>query len=183
MTAVPPTHAPATLQVSVPLHGFVSAHEVPAAFATGAGHPVAGTHAPTVWQASAPGQVSGVPATQVPDALHISVPLHGFVSAHDVPAAFATGAGQPVAGTHAPTVWHPSAPAHVSGVPATHVPVALHVSVPLHRFVSAHDVPAAAFGLEQVPVLVSQTPAVWQASRAVQVTWSQGWATREMLNS
>jgi hypothetical protein len=33
-----------------------------------------------------------------------------------------TGAGQPVAGTHAPTVWHWSAPEHVTIVPPPHVP-------------------------------------------------------------
>ena len=81
-----------------------SSQAVPLAFATGAGQPVAGTQASTVWQPSAATQVSGVPAVQTPEALQVSLPLHRLPSEHDVPAAFATGAGQPVAGTQAPTV-------------------------------------------------------------------------------
>jgi len=47
VTVVPPPHTPAE-QVSPVLHMFPVLHE-PEFFATGAGQPVAGTQAPTVW--------------------------------------------------------------------------------------------------------------------------------------
>ena len=101
---IPAVQTPDALQVSAPLHRLPSEQDAPVAFATGAGQPVAGTQAPTVWQGSAPVQVRGVPAVQTPDALQVSVPLQRLPSEQDAPVAFCTGAGQPVAGTQAPTV-------------------------------------------------------------------------------
>ena len=79
-------------------------HVVPFVFATGAGQPVAGTHAPTVWHWSVV-HVTAVPPVHAP-AWHVSPVVHALLSLHVVPFVFATGAGQPVAATHAPTVWH-----------------------------------------------------------------------------
>lgn len=85
------THWPA-LQV-VPL-----AHD----FGTGAGQPVAAAHVPAVMQGSDVVQVTVVPPPQTP-ALQVSPVLHMLPVLHE-PEFFATAAGQPVAGTHAPTV-------------------------------------------------------------------------------
>lgn len=81
-------------------------HVVPAAqvFATAAGHPEAATQAPTVWHESGAEHVTVVPPPQTP-AEQVSPVLHMLPVLHD-PEVFATGAGHPVAATHAPTVWH-----------------------------------------------------------------------------
>jgi len=47
VTVLPPPHTPAE-QVSPVLHMLPVLHD-PELLATAAGHPVAGTHAPTVW--------------------------------------------------------------------------------------------------------------------------------------
>jgi hypothetical protein len=104
VTAVPPAQLPAW-QVSPDVQALPSLHEVPFGAATGAGHPVAGAQAPTVWHWSAPVQVTVVPPVQLP-AWQVSPLVHALLSLQVVPFAFATGAGHPVAGTHAPTVWH-----------------------------------------------------------------------------
>src|SRR5204862_184505 len=44
------------------------------------------------------------------------------------------------------------------------------VSVCVHALLSLHAVPFVAFGFVQTPVPVSQTPATWHWSRAVQTT-------------
>jgi hypothetical protein len=48
--------------------------------------PVAGLHIPTSWHWSLAVQTMGVPATQVPVALHVSAPLHALLSEQLVPA-------------------------------------------------------------------------------------------------
>ena len=82
-----------------------------------------------------------------------------FPSLQVVPFALFTGAGQPVAGTHAPTVWQAPAAAHVIGVPAAQAP-AWQVSAPLHMFPSLQVVPFAFAGLEHRPVAPSHVPAL-----------------------
>jgi len=73
-------------------------------FGVGAGQPVAGTHVPGTMQASDVVQVTVLPPPQTP-AEQVSPVLHMLPVLHE-PEFLATGAGQPVAGTHAPTVWH-----------------------------------------------------------------------------
>jgi hypothetical protein len=136
---VPATHTADALHVSAPLHALLSLHDVPAA--TGVCEtPVAGSHASVVHGLPS-STVGGVPATQLPDALHVSAPLHALLSLHDVPAA--TGVCvTPVAGLHASVV-HGLPSSTVGGVPATQVPDALHVSAPLHALPSEHALPFA----------------------------------------
>jgi hypothetical protein len=82
-SGVPAVHVPEPLHVSAPLQTFPSEHDEPA----GAGvwlTPVAGLQLSVVhgFPSSTTG---GVPATQVPVALHVSAPLHALPSLHDVP--------------------------------------------------------------------------------------------------
>ena len=92
-------------QLSVCVHALSSLQAVPFAFATGAGQPAPGTHAPTVLHWSAPAQVTAVPPVQAPD-WQVSPVVQAFPSLQVVPLAAAMDAGQPVAGAQAPTVWH-----------------------------------------------------------------------------
>jgi hypothetical protein len=82
---VPGRHAPSPLQVSAPLHAFPSLHEVPAdkgACIT----PRMGLHESLV-QGLLSSTVGATPATQAPEPLHFSRPLHAFPSLHEDPAA------------------------------------------------------------------------------------------------
>ena len=81
--------------------------------------------------------------------------MHALPSLHAVPLVFATAAGQPVAGTHAPIVWHWSV-VHVTVVPPPHVP-AWHVSPVVHALASLQAVPFV-FG-EQVPTRLGRLQA------------------------
>jgi hypothetical protein len=82
--------------------------------------------------------VTAVPPVHVPD-WHVSPAVHALLSVHVVPFVFATAAGHPVAGTHAPIVWHWSV-VHVTAVPPVHVPD-WHVSPAVHALLSVHVVP------------------------------------------
>src|SRR5262249_43935862 len=84
LIGVPCTHVPDPLQVSRPLQGFPSVHDVPAADSVCVTAPVDGSHASSV-QALPSLTLTGVPPTQFPAPSHVSAPLHGFPSAHDVP--------------------------------------------------------------------------------------------------
>src|SRR5215468_11188210 len=99
-------------------------------------------------------------AWQLPLASHASAPSQTVPSEQALPTGFATGAGQPVAGTHAPTVWHWSAPPHVTGDPAVQTP-AWQVSRAVQAFPSSQLVPFACFAsagqVVDVPVQVSVT--------------------------
>jgi hypothetical protein len=110
---------------------------------------------------------SAVPVVHAPDALHVSAPLHVLPSVHDVPAA--TGVCvTPPEGVHASVVHGLLSSVATLPVPV-HVP-AWQVSVAVHALPSLHDAPSALAGLEQLPVAVSQVPAVWHWSCAVHVT-------------
>jgi hypothetical protein len=71
-------------------------------FGVSEGHPVAATHVPGIMQASEDVQVTAVPPPHTP-AEQVSLVLHLLPVLHD-PEFLATTGGQPVAGTHAPTV-------------------------------------------------------------------------------
>jgi hypothetical protein len=86
---------------------------------------------------------SGVPATHVPVALHVSWPLQTVLSSHAVPLATFVWL-TPVVALHASVV-HGLLSFVTRAVPATHVPVALHVSWPLQTVLSSHAVPLATF--------------------------------------
>jgi hypothetical protein len=95
--------------------------------------------------------------------------VQAFPSLHDVPFA-ATGLEQaPVVVSQVPATWHASLAVHVTALPPVQVPL-WQVSASVHAFPSLHDVPFAATGFEQTPVVVLHVPATWHASLAVHVT-------------
>ena len=139
--SAPAVQAPVALHVSAPLHTFPSEQDVPEA--TGVCMtPLNGLHESAVHTFPS-SRTGGVPAVQVPAALHVSAPLQAFPSEHDVPPA--TGVWvTPVAALHASIVQgFPSS--MTGGAPvATHVALAVHVDAPLHAFAPAQDVPTGA---------------------------------------
>jgi hypothetical protein len=149
------------LHVDDPLHALAPPHKVPTGCKGLEQTPVAGAQVPTPWHWSCAVHLTAVPAWQVPDALHVSAPLHAFPSLHDAPDAFSGFEQTPVAGAQVPAVWHESNAVHITPIPAWHVPDALHVSAPLHAFPSLHEAPAAFFAsagqLVWVPLHVSAT--------------------------
>ena len=104
------------------MQAFPSLQVVPFALVTGAGQPVAGTHAATVWHWSAPPQVTVAPPVHTP-VRQASPAVQALPSVQVLPSTLVTAAEQPVAGTHAATVWHWSAPVQVTAVPPVHAPV------------------------------------------------------------
>jgi hypothetical protein len=84
--AVPARHVPAW-QSSAPLQTVASAHEAPSGLSGFEHTPVVGLQVPASWQASRATQVTAVPETHSPVALHVSAPLHALPSAQLVPAA------------------------------------------------------------------------------------------------
>ena len=105
-------HVPTMLHVSAPLQTFMSAHEEPGigVFA----QPVIASQASAVHTLES-SHDSGIGATHACIASHASAPLHGLLSAHDVP----TAAGvftQPVAGAQLSTVQR-TLSSQLSGVP------------------------------------------------------------------
>jgi hypothetical protein len=128
-------------QVSVWVHALASLQTEPFVFAGFEQRPVDGLQVPTSWHWSDAVQVTAVPGTQVPVALHASAPLQRFESAQLVPAA--TGVWvTPPAGVQASVV-HGLLSLRFGGVPATQVAEALHVSTPLQALLSEQLVPAA----------------------------------------
>src|SRR6187402_2804192 len=103
VTGVPPTQLPFAWQVSRFVQILPSLQLRPV-FGTGFGQPPGATQAPTELHWSAPMQVIGVPPAQLPFAWQVSPVVQMLPSSQ--PTNFTTAAGQPVAGTQAPTVWH-----------------------------------------------------------------------------
>src|SRR5262249_60228228 len=68
-----------------------------------------------------------------------------------------------------PAVWHGSRAIQSGGLAPTQAP-AWQASLCVHALPSVQVVPLGLFGLEQTPVVVSQVPAEWHWSRAVQTT-------------
>src|SRR5207247_1069808 len=75
----------------------------------------------------------------------------------------------PFAGLQTPATWHWSRAAHTTGFVPMQLP-AWQVSLCVQASPSAQALPSAWFGLEQVPLAGSQTPATWHWSSAVQTT-------------
>jgi hypothetical protein len=101
--------------------------------------------------------MTGVPAVQLPLALHVSAPLHALPSLHDVPAATGVCVTPPT-GSHASVVH-----GLLSSVATVPVPVhapAWQVSVAVHALASLHAVPSVFVGFEQTPVALSHVPAL-----------------------
>ena len=103
------------------MQALLSLHTVPFV-ATGFEQlPVTESQVPATWHWSLAAHVFPVPPPHTP-AWQVSPVVQALLSLHAVPFAFATGAGQPVAGTQLPTVWHWSA-AQVTVAPPPHTPV------------------------------------------------------------
>jgi hypothetical protein len=67
--------------------------------------PLLGLHVPAEWQASSGVQTMAAPAAHEPFWQLSGV--HALLSrSHEVPLDLLMGAGQPLAGAHAPIVWH-----------------------------------------------------------------------------
>jgi hypothetical protein len=96
VTAVPPPHVP-FVQVVLFVQAFPSSHAVPF---VRIGHPVAGTHAPPVWQASAV-HVTVVPPPQTPF-VQTSPVVHAFASLQVVPFVLFGFEQTPVFASHTP---------------------------------------------------------------------------------
>jgi hypothetical protein len=91
---------------------------------------------------------------------HESGPVHALLSLQLVPFVLFVGAGQPLAGTHAPTILQGSVVVHVTADPPPQVPLDWQVSPVVQALLSLHVPPGAA---TQVPVVMEQ---VLQAPQA-----------------
>jgi len=86
-----------------------------------------------------------------------------------VPSGFVPPPHRPVVGSQVPAVWQESdVPPQTTGAPLTQVPD-WQLSPVVQALLSLQLVPLVAAGFEQVPETVSQVPATWHESKAVQV--------------
>jgi hypothetical protein len=172
--------------VSVCVQAFPSLQAVPFAAFGFEQVPVAGLHVPATWHWSLAVQVTGLPGSQTPVALHVSKPLQGFPSLHDVPAgtsvcvqrpfephvsvvhgllslqlcAVQVGFGNPSSYVYA-AFELPTSRSRAMNAPFAQIPVA-NDSVPFGTSTSARMLPLlpkeAATGVEPIPPLVPLTP-------------------------
>jgi hypothetical protein len=152
---VPAMHMPLALHVSWPSQTVASSQAVPA-FTGVCVTPVVGAHESAVHGLPSV-VVGGVPAMQLPPALHVSCPLHTVASSQAVPVV--TGVCfTPAIGSHESAVQGlPSSVA--TGLPGVQLPT-LHTSPDVHRLLSEQVVPSLLAGFEQTPVLLLQVPAL-----------------------
>ena len=166
-------HPPVGSQLSPLVHMSRSSHGVPAD-ATGFEHrPLNESQLPARWQSSSGTHTVARPFPHRPPA-HASSIVQALPSLHLLPSVAGGFEHRPVAGSHTPDVWQSSSGRHTEidvGSPQT-PPV--HFSPFVQPFPSSHTVPSAAGGFEQAPVDGSHAPAVWQASRATQLTREDG---------
>jgi hypothetical protein len=111
--------------------------------------------------------VFAVPGLHVP-AWQVSLRVQAFPSLQVVPFVFAGLEQVPLTVSQVPAVWHWSDAVQVFGPPGLHAPP-WQVSTSVQALPSLHVDPFAFAGLEQVPLAVSQVPAVWHWSDATQV--------------
>jgi hypothetical protein len=90
----------------------------------------------------------------------VSVCVHALPSLQAEPLGFAGFEHTPVAVSQVPATWHWSRAEQITGLVPTQDPD-WHASLCVQAFPSVQPVPSAAFGLEQMPVAVSQVPATW----------------------
>jgi hypothetical protein len=169
VTAVPALQDPATQKSGV--HWLESrSHDVPLG-ATGLEQtPVAGLQVPAVWQALGTGQTTGSAPVQRPD-WQVSVFVHASPSLQETPSELGGLLQRPLTGLQTPASWHWSIAEQVTGDAPTQVP-AWQVSDCVQASPSLQSDPLVPIGFEQAPVVVSQVPATWHWSWAVQVTGS-----------
>jgi len=151
---VPATQAPEPLQVSAPLQAFVSAHDVP----EGAGTcviPAMASHASTV-HGFPSSRLGGVPGWQAPAASQVSLPLHAFESAQEVPAATGVCVTPPFASQASAVHGLPSSTG--TPVPPPQAPE-VQTSPLVHALPSSQALPLGFDGFEQAPVTGLHVPA------------------------
>src|SRR5438309_31212 len=104
-----------------------------------------------------------VPATQLSDWVQALLSLQAMPSV-------AGGFEQvPVDASQVPATWHWSLAVQTTGFAPTQAP-AWQVSVWVQAFESVQALPSDLGGFEQTPVVVSQVPATWHWSLALQTT-------------
>jgi hypothetical protein len=130
--------------------------------------PLVGSHVPATWQESLAVHVTGLAPTHAP-AWQLSLCVQALPSLHAVPFAAAGLEHCPVVESHVPATWQESLAVQVTGLAPTHAP-AWQLSLCVQALPSLHDVPFAAAGLEQAPLVESHVPATWQESLAAHAT-------------
>src|SRR5437870_6020965 len=110
----------------------------------------------------------GFEPVQVP-LWQVSVRVQALPSLHAVPLLAFGLEHWPVAVLQVPATWHWSEAVQTTGLLPVQVPL-WQVSVGVQALPSLQAVPLLAFGLEHWPVPVSQVPATWHWSSALQTT-------------
>jgi hypothetical protein len=141
-------------------------HGVPSAFA-GLSQPDCGLHVPATWHSSIAAHVTADPA-QTP-AMHLSLLVHALPSLQARPSGLTGFEHCPVLESQVPGSWHVSIAVHVTGGPATQVPLE-QVSFCVQPLPSLHGEPLAFVGLVQVPVTGLHWPTSKHCPSAVQTT-------------
>jgi hypothetical protein len=155
-------------QLSPVVQALPDTHEVPSG-AAGLEHvPLDGLHVPATWHGSLAVHVTGLDPVHAPD-WQASAWVHAFPSLHGVPSGMVGLEHEPDVESHAPAVWHWSRAVHTTGFEPVQEPPSQAYAW-LHGLVPVHTVPSATGALEQVPLLGSHVPAVWQSSVATHVT-------------
>jgi hypothetical protein len=86
--------------------------------------------------------------------------VQALLSVHVVPSASAGFEQVPEAGSQVPAPWQESVAAQVLAVPGVQVPF-VQTSPVVQALPSEQVTPFGAAGFEQVPLVGSQTPAIW----------------------
>src|SRR5215831_5902036 len=158
-------HAP-PWQVSPVVQALLSLQVVPFGAAGFEQMPVAGAHVPATWHWSDAVQTVAVPPVQAP-AWQASPVVQALPSLQAVPLAAFGFEQTPLVGSQVPGTWEWSDAVQTLAVPPVQTPF-WQASPVVQALPSLQAVPLAAFGFEQTPVVVSQTPATWHWSDAVQ---------------
>src|SRR5213594_3408702 len=166
MTGLEPVQGPLS-QLSLCVHALPSLHAVPLGFAGFEHCPVAVSQVPATWHWSCAVQTTGLEPVQVPLS-QVSLSVHALPSVHAVPLGFAGFEHCPVDVSQVPATWHWSCAVQVIAFDPVQVPLS-QVSLSVHALPSVHTVPLGFAGFEHCPVDVSQVPATWHWSCAVQV--------------
>jgi hypothetical protein len=166
-TGLTPVQVPAW-QVSVRVQALPSSQPLPSGLVGFVQTPLNVSQVPAAWHWSSGVHTMGLAPVQVP-AWQVSVRVQGLPSLQTLPLVFAGLLHAPVVGLHAPTSWHWSSAAHITGLLPVQLP-AWQVSVCVHPFPSLQTVPSALAGFEHAPVLASQVPTSWHWSLAVHTT-------------
>ena len=141
------------------VHALLSLHCEPGGASGFEQVPVWLLQVPALWHWSEAEHLTGLLPSQRP-AWHTSVCVQALPSAHLVPFGAMGSEQVPVLALQRPTEWHWSLAAQVTGFAPLQAPV-WQVSLCVHALPSLHGAPSFFAGLEQTPVVVLHTPAVW----------------------